>query len=128
MSFQFDLHTADVSDSHFPCHAPTMPFFSRPQYSTSVERSPCCAAGLSRKACSGHGMANVNQTRPHCVNQMGETHSKPLAARHGRRKTWARHGNSMLCGYRALDVVRTINPHIHCHISNTAIVLSIVVS
>jgi len=24
----------------------------------------------------------VNQTRPHCVNQMGKTHSKPLAARH----------------------------------------------
>jgi hypothetical protein len=29
------------------------------------------------------GMANVNQTRPHCVNQMGKTHSKILAARHG---------------------------------------------
>jgi len=26
----------------------------------------------------------VNQTRPHCVNQMGKTHSKPLAARRGR--------------------------------------------
>jgi len=32
----------------------------------------------------GHGMASVNQTRPHCVNQMGKTHFKPLAARHGR--------------------------------------------
>jgi len=32
---------------------------------------------------SEHGMAIVNQTRPHCVNQMGETHSKPLAVRHG---------------------------------------------
>ena len=30
------------------------------------------------------GMASVNQTRPHCVNQMGKTHSKFLAARHGR--------------------------------------------
>jgi hypothetical protein len=30
----------------------------------------------------GHGMASVNQTQPHCVNQMGKTHSKPLAARH----------------------------------------------
>jgi hypothetical protein len=29
-------------------------------------------------------MASVNQTRPHCVNQMGKTHSKPLAPRHGR--------------------------------------------
>ena len=39
----------------------------------------------------GQGMASVNQTRPHCVNQMGKTHSKPLAARHGRRTAWARH-------------------------------------
>jgi len=31
----------------------------------------------------GNGKASVNQTRPHCVNQMGKTHSKPLAARHG---------------------------------------------
>ena len=30
-----------------------------------------------------HGMAYVNQTRPHCVNQMGKTQSKPLATRHG---------------------------------------------
>jgi hypothetical protein len=28
-------------------------------------------------------MASVNQTRPHRVNQMGKTHSKPLAAQHG---------------------------------------------
>jgi len=33
-------------------------------------------------------MASVNQTQPHCVNQMGKTPSKPLAARHG---------HSMLC-------------------------------
>jgi hypothetical protein len=33
----------------------------------------------------------VNQTQPHCVNQMGKTHSKPLAARHGRGTAWARH-------------------------------------
>jgi hypothetical protein len=32
----------------------------------------------------GHGMASVNQTRLHCVNQMGKTHSTLLAARHGR--------------------------------------------
>ena len=36
-------------------------------------------------------MASVNQTRPRCVNQMGKTHSKPLAARHGRGTAWARH-------------------------------------
>ena len=34
------------------------------------------------RAWHGRGMASVNQTRPHCVNQMGKTHSKPLAARH----------------------------------------------
>ena len=39
----------------------------------------------------GHGMESVNQTRPHCVNQKGKTHSKPLAARHGRGTAWARH-------------------------------------
>jgi hypothetical protein len=33
----------------------------------------------------------VNQTRAHCVNQMGKTHSKPLAARHGRGTAWAWH-------------------------------------
>ena len=65
-----------------PCHAPTMPFLSKPQHSTTVSRRPCCA--LRRTAWSEHGMASVNHTRPHCVNQMGKTHSKPLAARHGR--------------------------------------------
>ena len=44
-----------------------------------------------------HGMACVNQTRSHCVNQMGKTHSKPLVARHGRGTAWARHGHGMLC-------------------------------
>ena len=36
-------------------------------------------------------MASVNQTLPHCVNQIGKKHSKPLAARHGRGTAWARH-------------------------------------
>jgi hypothetical protein len=43
------------------------------------------------RAWHGCGMANVNQTRPHCVNQMGKTHSKTLAARNGRGTAWARH-------------------------------------
>ena len=45
----------------------------------------------------GHGMASVNQTRTHCVNQMGKTHSKPLAARYGRGMACARYGSGMLC-------------------------------
>ena len=39
----------------------------------------------------GRGMASVNQTRPHSVNQIGKTHSKPLAAGHDRGTAWARH-------------------------------------
>ena len=42
----------------------------------------------------GMGMADVNETRPHCVNQMGKTHSEPLAARHGSGTAWARHAMS----------------------------------
>jgi len=49
----------------------------------------------------GHCMVSVNQTRPHCVNQMGKTHSKPLAARCGKGKGWARHGHDMLCVNRS---------------------------
>ena len=59
----------------------------------AISRRPCCAVALRRTARSEHGkgtawawhgrgMASVNQTRPHCVNQMGKTHSKHLAARH----------------------------------------------
>jgi hypothetical protein len=43
------------------------------------------------RAWHGRGLASVNQTRPHCVNQKGKTHSKPVAARHGRGTAWARH-------------------------------------
>jgi len=43
------------------------------------------------RAWHGHGMASVNQTRPHCVHQIGKTHSKTLATRHGRGTAWARH-------------------------------------
>jgi hypothetical protein len=45
----------------------------------------------------GHGMASVNQTRPHCVKQTGKTNCKPLAARHGRGTARTRHGHGMLC-------------------------------
>ena len=55
-----------------------------PRHSTAVSRLPWCAVALRRTAWSEHGMASVNQTRPHCVNQMGKTHSKPLAVRYGR--------------------------------------------
>jgi hypothetical protein len=57
----------------------------------AVSRRPCCTVALKRTALSEHGMASVNQTRPHCVNQMGKTHSNPLAARLGIGTAWARH-------------------------------------
>jgi hypothetical protein len=57
-SFPFDLHSAAVFDSHIPWHV-------------------MCESVLC-----------VNQTRPHCVNQMGKTQSKPLAERHGRVTAW----------------------------------------
>jgi len=41
----------------------------------AVSRRPCCAVALRRTAWSEHGMASVNQTRPHCLNQVGKTHS-----------------------------------------------------
>jgi hypothetical protein len=43
-------------------------------------------------AWQGIGMACVNRTRPHFVNQMGKTQSKTLAERNGRGTAWERHG------------------------------------
>ena len=57
----------------------------------AVSRQACYAVALRRMAWSEHGMASVNQTRPHFVNKMGKTHSKPLAARHGMGTAWAWH-------------------------------------
>jgi hypothetical protein len=75
---------------------------------------PRCAVALRSRfqngtvvASHGRSMGCVNPTRPHCVNQMGKTQSKPLAARHGRGTAWARHGNGMVCvnyPYPARDV------------------------
>jgi hypothetical protein len=59
----------------------------------------------------GRGMASVNQTRSHCVNQMGKTHSKPLAARHGRGTTWARQA---MCE-SAFTVLFSCNYKIRCN-------------
>jgi hypothetical protein len=63
---------------------------------------PRCAVALRIRfqngmvvALHGRGMACVNQTRPHCANQMGTTQSKHLAARHGGGTARARYGNGM---------------------------------
>jgi hypothetical protein len=66
------------------CHAILMP------------RSPVALIShfLNGMVVAWHGrdMACVNQTLPHCVNQMGKTQSK-----HFRGTAWARHGNGMVC-------------------------------
>jgi hypothetical protein len=51
----------------------------------------------------GNGMVCVNQTRPHCVNQMGKTPSESLAERHGRGTAWEQQGNGMVCMNRPLQ-------------------------
>jgi hypothetical protein len=52
-----------------------------------------------------NGIACVNQTRPHYVNQIGKTQSKALAERHGRGTAGERHGNGMVCVNQPLIVV-----------------------
>ena len=66
-------------------------------------------------AWQGHGMASVNQTRPHCVNQMGKTYSKRLAGRHGRGTAWARHGHGLLCVNRPLEPQSPLRTYISGH-------------
>jgi hypothetical protein len=61
------------------CHEPAMALRGRFQKGIFV-------------AWHGNGIACVNQTRPHCVNQMGNTQSKALVERHGRETAGERHG------------------------------------
>ena len=75
--------------------------WSTGRLSTVVLRRGLEKNGMVR-AWHGRGMASVNQTLPHCVNQMRKTHSKPLAAWHGRGTEWARHGHGMVCVNRPL--------------------------
>ena len=59
----------------------------------------------------GRGIASVNQTRPHCVNEIVKTHSEPLAVRHGRGTAWARQATceSALRGLNGRGVKLTKN-------------------
>jgi hypothetical protein len=83
------LWTAD-DNSQMPCHA-------HAALCRGLEKSFLERLGRDMaRARHGRGIACVNQIRPHCVNQMGKTQSKPLAVRHGRGIAWARHGNGMV--------------------------------
>jgi hypothetical protein len=83
------LWTANAN-SHIPCrsHAVPMP---------SPFRDPAVALrGRFQKGIfvtwQGNAIVCVNQTRPHCVNQLGKTQSKSLAERYGRGTAGERHG------------------------------------
>jgi hypothetical protein len=65
VSYPFYLHSAAVFDSHIPCHG-------------------MCESAL-----------RVNQTRPHCVNQMGKNGMKGERHGKGRGTAWERQGNDM---------------------------------
>jgi hypothetical protein len=73
-----------ISDAnlHIPCHAYAA--LCRGLKESLSERYGRVMARARR----GRGIACVNLTRPHCVNQMGNTQSKPLGERHG---------NGMVC-------------------------------
>ena len=95
----------------------TLSFLSQPVHRTPTDwedniRDAVLCCGLEKNGMvggwHGHGMASVNQTRPHCVNQMGKTHSKHLAARNRRGTAWARHGNGMLYVNRPLYPVKSL--------------------
>jgi hypothetical protein len=63
--------------------------FSRCSHAVTLPR-PCHEPAVKGifVAWQGNSMVCVNQTRPHCVNQMGKTQSKPLPERHGRGMAW----------------------------------------
>jgi hypothetical protein len=67
-----------------PCHDPAMALRSHFQKGIFV-------------AWQGNGIVCVNQTRSHCVNQMGKTQFKALAERHGRGTAGEPHWNGMVC-------------------------------
>jgi hypothetical protein len=71
------INTYHADPMPFSCREPAMALRGRFQNGIFV-------------AWQGNGMVCVNQTRSHCVNQMGKTRSQPLAERHG--MAWERHG------------------------------------
>jgi hypothetical protein len=95
-------------DSHISCRSPaaTLQFsdanthkaylshaVTLPRTCRSLERLPLERHGRGMAGeRHGNDMACVNLTRPHCVNQMGKTQSKPLVEPHGRGTAWERHG------------------------------------
>jgi hypothetical protein len=93
------------ADSHIACRAHAVPLPCR------AAKSLECVFPIWFTQCGRVWfikMWSVNQTRPHCVNQMGKAHSKSLAARHGRGTAWARRA---MCesALRGSDVRNTVS-------------------
>jgi hypothetical protein len=74
------------------------------QHAVTLPPRPCHEPAMASRgrflkgifvAWQGNGMACVNQTLPHCVNQMGNTKSKALVERLGRGTAGEWHGKSM---------------------------------
>jgi hypothetical protein len=106
------------------CHAVPMPcsdhavlLKATAQHGRLSTAMLCCGLENNGKvgAWHGHGTASVYQTWPHCVNQMGKTHSKALAAWYGRGTAWARHGNGMLRVNRPLLTVRQVSTSVQVY-------------
>jgi hypothetical protein len=70
------------ADAHIPFRSNAVTLL-RPCH--SLERSLLKGVFVAWK---GKGMVCVNQTWPHCVNQMGKTQSEVLAERTGRGTAW----------------------------------------
>ena len=94
------------------CHAMPMPCSDHAVFlKATAQHGRLSTVG----AWHGHGIASVNQTRPHCVNRMGKTHSKPLAARHGRGTAWARH---TMCESAIMQITRGSSTRVARQIQN----------
>ena len=63
----------------------------------------CCLNGMVG-TWHGHGMATVNQTRPHCVIQMGKKHSKKLSG-----TAWQGKGMGAACEHVVCESVLSPN-------------------
>jgi hypothetical protein len=83
-----ERHQTFKADSHIACRARAVPLPCRAAKGLECV-FPIWFTQCGRVWFTLHIF--MNQTRPHCVIQMGKTHSKPLAARHGRGTAWARH-------------------------------------
>jgi hypothetical protein len=82
----------------------------RPMLIHTYHAALCRGLERSLSEQHGRGMACVNQTRPHCVNQIGKTQSKPLAERHGMCELVLRHYSCNDC-----PTFNSLNPCIYPH-------------